>query len=331
MWNLYEDGLTQSFILTFMCCRKKAYNVYVRGLRKKQEGISKILEFGSMFHDALDRFNSNPNRLDILQSSNLKSVLYTLVDKIEEEKVKEFFTASGNMDMDYMEKYGDLCAILRPTLYYYFHHWRKLHIETEWVSLERVFDNKFKSPFSGKEIRLRGKFDGELRRKSLWLFESKTKSNVDEQVLVHKLTFDFQTMFYMYNMFLLHGEYPAGVIYNVVKRVGIRRKQKETALEFAARAEKTILENVEEYYAKIEGTISHQVLTEWWENEFLSVLKDIEEWWANVETASYKNPVICNIYQQECHYLQLCSGSLTENFYNKTNRVFEELLPMHGD
>jgi len=102
-------------------------------------------------------------------------------------------------DTDQINHWSNVCRTQFPI---YLDYWRK---NTEQVAIEpllreQVFDVPYKLP-SGRVVRLRGKWDGvDLIDGRVWLYENKTKGDIDAEEIKRQLTFDLQTMLYIISL-----------------------------------------------------------------------------------------------------------------------------------
>jgi hypothetical protein len=116
------------------------------------------------------------------------------------------------VDAEMAEDSLDLAKFLLS--YYLREHATSDFRKRKWVALEKTFA----VPFNG--VLLRGKIDGLYRddRGHLWLFETKTKGQISDEVLTYTLCVDFQISFYVIAAEEMLGEKIRGVEYNVIRR-----------------------------------------------------------------------------------------------------------------
>ena len=107
------------------------------------------------------------------------------------------------------------------------------------------------NPLTGKASRrfqLAGKVDGICTKDGeTWLLEYKTASTITKQY-VDRLALDGQITTYIYAMQKVLRKPIAGVIYRVIRKPSINRKQKETAEQFCQRLEADYQERPEFYF-----------------------------------------------------------------------------------
>ena len=93
--------------------------------------------------------------------------------------------------------------------------------------------------------------------------ENKTKGQIDEEGILASLPFDLQTMLYVYCLQKHLGQKVEGVLYNVIRRPGLRRKKTEQIEEFVDRIQDDVVKRPMHYFMR-------------WRVEFLE--EDIENW-----------------------------------------------------
>jgi len=151
----------------------------------------------------------------------------------------------------------------------------------EWLKLEQQFNVPFLLP-DGRTIRLRGKFDGSFRchRQKLWLFETKTKSRIDEEGLQDCLPLDIQVMLYLLAQQIIYGEQPEGVLYNVIRRPGQRRRVKEPLVEFFRRVADDVNDpkRTDHYFLRWEMAITRHEIEDWVGRTLVPMLTEVCDW-----------------------------------------------------
>jgi hypothetical protein len=112
----------------------------------------------------------------------------------------------------------------------YFKFWHK-DKNLNWIGVEQEFDVPYVLK-DGRKTRLRGKMDGLYKKNGIWLFETKSKSRIDEGTIVDALPLDFQNKFYLSVARKLHKIQPSGVKYNIIRRTQMEQRKNETAKKF---------------------------------------------------------------------------------------------------
>jgi ATP-dependent helicase/DNAse subunit B len=320
MWNLYRDGLTQSMLNVFLSCPEKMRLSYCQGLESTKAATS-AMEFGNLVHDLLDMvysgFRDTANQQDFVE--NLQPHLTLAINDYHDEKSEELL-AEGSDTMA-LELNTALADLVLPT---YFQTWKEDWATFEWVALEEVFDEVLTVEYNGQmhSIRIRGKFDGIVRiNGKLWLFETKTKGRIEEDNIVDKLSLDLQVFLYFWAMKQRYGEYPAGVIYNIIRKPQQRRKSDEDIKAFASRVGIEVRKDPSHYFVRINGTVTKSELNEW-EQEFHQIIRQVIQWFEG--GFHYKNTTHCMGSFTPCTFLGLCGGGRHE-FYRPRKKLFKEL------
>ncbi len=199
----------------------------------------------------------------------------------------------------------------------YFKYWQKDKREITWVKLEKEFRLPYKLP-SGRMTFIRGKRDGDFRagkpKAKLWLFETKTKSRIDEDSLMDWLPLDLQSNLYFWSMRQEYGECPAGVKYNVLRKPGLRQGVAEPFGDFCKRIAKDLAKEPEKYFHRYDVAVLPSEI-ETWEKQFALIMEDIEQWWISLHpdmlqpsngTSNYRNPTSCIGQFGACEFLKVC-------------------------
>lgn len=327
-WDFYRDGVTQSFISGWLTCREKARLDMVNGLRQVRGADA--FSYGTLTHEALEvlyapgRQPTGPE-MDAAMKTALANVL------------KENPRATA----DTLNKVTEQAKVVRVVVEAYFKFWHKDFKEIAWVAREKEFKHAYKLP-SGRMTFVRGKRDGDFRAGKtaprLFLFETKTKSRLDEDNLMDWLPLDLQTNLYFWAMKQDYGETPAGVKYNVLRKPGLRQGVSETFDAFLKRIVKDVAKEPEKYFHRYDVAVLAEEIGAW-EIGFAEVMRDIEAWWNGIALTfkvptslpvvapsggHYMNPTACIGKYGACEFLKLCGrGEKTGLFQRET--PFNEL------
>lgn len=193
-----EDGVTYSLLARFLQCPRRFQTYAIRGLRPRTTYNHKVL-YGTFWH-ACEEYHA--------LGKDWEEMLFNL---------SRYACMQNPMDTQDIDRWYRVCRVQFPI---YLRYWGDYDARGGFKAVERekVFDVKYHSP-SGRVFRLRGRRDGVYLRDGgeRWLFETKTKGDVDEGALRSQLTFDLQTMMYLVAL-RAEGTPAAGVYYNVVRR-----------------------------------------------------------------------------------------------------------------
>lgn len=296
-----EDGVTQSMLSTFLNCRQRS-KFYLDGWDADLPKHS--ASRGDLIHLALEKWYQKPHA----------DVSKFLMD-IERQWLKAQLKRGNRDEQSKQNALAELFAIF-PN---YMKKWAVSDLKRTWVELEAVFDVKFHG------FRLRGKRDGlfdyKLRRGKHWLFETKTKAQIDEIGLMDQLAFDFQNLFYL-TALEVAGTPAVGVVYNVIRSPNIRRGKNDDPEAFQKHIEAHIKkEGLDHYFKRYEVTYTDATI-----KRFKSDLRfKLEEFaaWVEGKRPTYRNESAC-IGRMKCPFLGACaSGSMVG--YISGRKLFREL------
>ncbi len=286
MWDFECDGVTQSFLKLFQLCKEQTRLRYCEGWTSRKKSFA--IEFGEGFQLCLCDLYSLvdlPAHVDILTSVEVYSsawtketprptqaalVQHTLVCGMLSVVLEQYCAV---YDGDWTGKYTQLkSSVAKPS---------------EWLGLESRFKVFVAPGLCVNSTYLQGSFDGIFEDKAgnVFLLETKTKGQINEQQIQDLLPFDFQVLFYLTALSIELGRHPKGVVYNVVRRPGLRQKKDEPMEAFLDRIIKDIEtpERCAHYFHRWECRISKREL-EKWQKEVLWPLMADAETWANDNT-----------------------------------------------
>jgi hypothetical protein len=199
------DGITQSLLGRFLCCRERFRLLVVEGLKPADRWDSK-LGFGNMWHICEESHSAN----DVYWQQTL--------EEHTKEQMKRYRFQQAEI-ADWHAK----CVAEFPIYVDYWAKHKDVQKRTPLIQ-EETFDVRYEVP-SRRMVRLRGKWDAvDLIDKRIWLQENKTKSQIDRDKIKRQMKFDLQTMTYLIALKEADQQLPtkgaavAGVRYNVVRR-----------------------------------------------------------------------------------------------------------------
>lgn len=170
-------GVTQGYINNFLTCRERFRLRVVEGLQPA-ERFNVPIDFGQMFH-LCEEYTE--------YEEPLKNYAQKLCVKFP-------------LQQEEVHKWWQVCKLLYPIYKdYWAKHQTKEKIEP--LMREQVFKVPYELP-SGRTVYLRGKFDGvdlagNGKDRGIYLFETKTKSDIDEARITRQMGFDLQVLFYI--------------------------------------------------------------------------------------------------------------------------------------
>ena len=298
-YDICQDGITQSLCANFLCCP-------LRGMltinRWSDPAKAMSTRFGSMFHDCLDAVYTN----GISDVKKIEKLLNSYIDEHAAE-----WGADGKAELD--------AALASALFEVYIKHWKSDFSSKKFRSVERTAEAQF------HEYKLRCKIDGEFSGKnagSVWLMEHKTKSRIEEETLLQKITFDFQNLFYR-NIYQI--EHPkvrlSGTLYNIIRKPGHKMKGGETLKQFRNRLVVEIKKDPEHFFKRYQLAYTPQD-DERFTRELLQKLKWIQNL-INGNVPAWRNEFACET-PYRCEFLAACStGTMTG--YVRRKALMEEL------
>lgn len=266
LWDLDRDGITYTMLSRFMVCRERFRLSAVEGW--SETGLQAALEFGSAFHRCLENPKSSPEKITRqYQAERVAS------KALFRNQLQEFETLMGIVEAvvhGYRSIYSDDDAKTKTTVFH-----------------EEKFDIQYalSLPVNYREVRLRGRFDHVFRDKlgKLWLLETKTKSDIDDDGISRTLSQDLQTMLYVSALEKMTGEKVAGVVYNVIRRPALRQKKSESIRQFVLRVKQTVLEQADKYFLRWTHTLDKHDLSKWQARTLDPLLRQVCSWWDSIK------------------------------------------------
>lgn len=325
VYDLFTHGVTQSLLNAFLTCPMKTHWKFTEGLRPTPSGEIGALQFGDFFHQGLDAIYNSIEDLD--QPKNVDRFIDIAVDTIHRQEKEKLF---GTVTRPSMFEDLEVCVgQVRATLHCYFTHNRQDLAHFDWVDLEKVFEASYTLQ-DGRVIPLRGKYDGVFRdsKGKLWLFETKTKSDINDSSIVDMLNYNLQVMMYLYTMRTVYGEEPAGVVYNLIRRPQLRQKKTETLPEFIERIEDDVNMDPGKYFARYTSTVLPDDLNEWVAGDFSEIMERIGQWADG--HGVFRCSASCYQYRRACEYMPLCAYGDRRTFTSR-EVIFPELSSTGDD
>ena len=145
---------------------------------------------------------------------------------------------------------------------------------------------------------------------------------VNEGDLQDALSIDFQVMLYLWTLLQDTGKTPAGMLYNVIRRPGMKPHKSEPLPAYAKRIGEDIDARPEFYFTRMEIPVI--------EKDFLAFGKDLEGLlkdymgWIDGVIPHYKNPNNCLGKYGKCKYVGVCTRSDYSGLL-KRKVLFQEL------
>jgi hypothetical protein len=275
-----EEGVTQSAIGKFLQCPEQFSLEYIEGVTTTRFQIP--LEFGSIWHLCLEhQFDGDATK-----------TCERITREYREKKVPNLKVPADREALDIA------LTQIRTIFPIYCDYWSKKDREITWVKREEKFRFPHTLP-SGKTIDLRGMRDGVFRNKNgtLGLFETKTKSNIDETAIADTIRSDMQTLLYCYSLQRDYGEDPSNIIYNVVRRPGLKFRKDDTLPLYAERLAAEVNKKPDYYFIRWNIDVLPSDISRFVETTLNPVLERFLHWWGSVSLDPF------NRFQSPYHFL----------------------------
>ena len=291
-----KHGVTQSLLNSFNKCKVLCY-YKIRGVsakRKKRDA----LDFGSLFHETV-------------------AVLYRRSKAPSKKRVRKTVRLVAKQLEIKDEKLIDMCKMLAVE---YFLHWKGDFTKTDKRTTELEFSVKLKD----LNCPIRGKVDAWFRiRKEEWMLETKTASRINWQELLELLGFKLQHLLYLWARWRLKRVAPFGVLYNVVRKPGLRRSDDETYADFLKRCREHIRKKPDHYFIRREIRIRKSELKAF-EVELVKMVREFLRWHERGTKGTYRSSVACAGRFGMCEFAKLCATGSFEG-YRVRDRFHQEL------
>lgn len=307
-----RDGVTASLLQNWLECRKRG-SLYLQ--RFTPYHISDSLQFGTLVHNILQKIYSDP-RLR-------KWEYYTkIIDKIitaSKDSSWEKLSANQRQDFELMEI--QIHALIPE--YVRFWYKKDFATELEWIHVEEVFKQQF------GPVPLRGRMDAVFLRKGMpWLFETKTSSQISEENLMSTLGLNLQINIYVLvlekilrKLKIMHRL--RGVLYNIIRRPGLKLKKGERLKDLGNRIREHIRKDPEHYFKRFEVVLDHGHIDDF-RNELQDIVWDFYRWWLGRMNSGIGFGMPCINKFGLCKFVPICHDGDYSPFY-KRKVIFEEL------
>jgi hypothetical protein len=310
-FDLYEHGVTQSLIGTWLRCPTQAYLRYVEGWTSYKK--SDAIFFGEICHHVLAKAYATNN---VITEAHVKKWL------AEYKKQINHYDAPTNI----IEQNEIIFAKAEAVMSCYFVFYAN-DVQKEWIFAEENFKIPYVFP-DGKTTWLRGRIDGAFKAsKGNWLMDHKTMGRIVIEDTITLLPVDLQVNFYLYAGEIL-GLVPRGFYYNIIRNPQKKphKSKNETLAQYVERLKKDIEKSWEDNFYRIQMPITSLEIIEWKQKTLDPIMRDIRKWY----DSDYKWPGYFDPTALRTHY-----GGLAEmaeliinndhTYYVKREHLFAEL------
>lgn len=300
MWKI-EDGITQSFLRSFLTCKRQCYIQYIEGLVPQKTSIKFL--FGSMSHYIISE--SIKQKRPYLFPEEIQKL-------IDEYKIPEYDLYSEDEHKELRRIFSLLKVMMPSYMAYYGPDFRR-----DWVLNETLFDTVF------EDIRLRGRIDGGyIENERLWITDTKCFSTFDEDVIYSTMPFDLQCMFYLTAGSTLYNRI-GGFVYNIIRKPQHKIKKDESNNDFEQRLAAEIGKNPKHFFTRIVYEPHMKELTNW-QLSFLHQIYEEIIAWKKSGFVSPINPLNLITKYGKCAYFDIITHNNRRNYVKKST-VFPEL------
>ena len=301
-YDLYRDGVTQTFLNKFMECREQCRLGYIEGWRATGEGDATL--FGSASHFVMSEGSeaskkwrkSSPALSPEVIGNRLARTVPLFTKRFERGWKDENPRATVRMT----EQLERCLGLVEAVLPHYFQRCLapdRLYgdfARRNWISLEE----KFAIPFTFKDGRktvLRGRMDGVYEETNrVWLFESKNLTRIDGEGISDTLPMNLQVCMYLH---ALSEQQKAtkdmrklgGVLYNIVRRPALRMATKDTLDSFLKRVDLDVKSRPDHYFMRFRMPITVSEMQEWYAKNFMPMMHDVQRWYDDIRETGGEN------------------------------------------
>ena len=260
--------------------------IYLKNTLKDSSSTVKTLL--KKYHIYWKKYNPIPSQK---QTKN-QEIIYGLCQQLLPEYLKRW-------DGDFLDKYTFGNDTIKPKT---------------WIDLEERYETSYIYP-DGKKTFLLAIFDGIFydKKKKLWIFETKTKSRIDEEIIQDMILHDPQIMMSLWIARYVLVQIPAGVLYNVVRRPGQKLLKDETLNSFFGRVKKEVSnpKRYDHYFKRWEFAIDWSEVRQWKKDFLDPVMEEIRMWFEG-NLSTYTNPyALVNQYGKCDMYLPIVKNDFT--------------------
>tara|TARA_R110002020_G_scaffold115383_2_gene265299 strand:+ start:65 stop:1075 length:1011 start_codon:yes stop_codon:yes gene_type:complete len=311
--NVVEDGVTYSFLDEWLLDREQARLSYVEGWSSK--GLAVPLDFGLAFHDCLEW---------VAKGRSPKTIHKKVIAPYLEKRLG----GKNKLRPDEVIKLTELLRSVEVVFQEYASYWEKYDADMQYIYQEKSFKVDHTLP-SGKDMPLRGRWDAVYKENGkIWLMENKTKGQIDEEGILASLPFDLQTMLYVHTLQEHLGQKVEGVLYNVIRRPGLRRRKTEQIGEFIDRIQDDVVKRPQHYFMRWRVEFLSEDIKTWVSKSLNPILEQVMQWWESIQNnpfepwdspLHYQNPTALFTRYGRSRYFDLITKNTSVGLYQREN------------
>jgi len=299
-FSLKDDGITQSLITAWRRCPTRA-RMIMQGYYRP--GHSRAIIFGSVFHSAIE-WSLNKYKLReaihpawFFEPENKTKLANHLTKTFQSEFEKADATGKS-----YYEEAFNIIPIMIPR---YFKYWKEDFFgetKKEFIELERSFK------VETELLTFKGKKDGVYKEgDDLWLLENKTKSQIPEDAISMTISRDLQVMLYILCHYLETEQIPKGVLYNIIRKPGLRKKIAESYKDFLKRIAQDIDDRPQHYFIRFPVIISWEEVMKF-KIKLYNEMEQFIKWYKSKPELDPQYTHECNSVYGKCGFLEYCDS-----------------------
>lgn len=326
LWDFFRDGVTSSFLNSFMTCREQTRLSYVQGWGSRRVPLA--FEFGTCVHWILEQIYGEP----AASWEDTKDIV-ALIDDYQFRWRKEVKMPSKHQ-LDQQELVYGMAEVVLP---FYLQRWagdfdgKKRYPSdpeppAEWLSLEEDFMVPFTFP-DGKVVPIRGKRDGVFKTKKgrVKVFDTKCRSIINDDDILDTMPLDLQQMLYLWATQTEMKAPPAGMILNVVRRPGHRRGKEETLADFLERMRQDVSKKArwDHFFVRYEMAITPGEINSWYKDVLTPILHDVRGWWEGRHPHYANHSALVTKYGRCQLFQPIVKNDYTDCY--RRDRAFSEL------
>lgn len=330
VWDFWRDGVTSSFLNLFTQCREQTRLAYCLGYSPLVTPY--YFEFGTAIHYCLEHVYARVEDESLRTPEGIRKLM---------KDYTKIWAKTNAMPSSKQHEQQELIAIIAEhQLPHYFQRWdgdfngghytygNPTITPRKWVQLEVQFKIPYTYP-DGRQVYIRGRRDGVFMddQDRLWVFDTKCKSVIKEDTLSDSLQHDLQQMLYLW---ITRAEYkvvPAGMVMNINRRPGLKRRTGESLKAYAERTANDIgnekKNRYDHYFIRYQMEIINDDLNHW-EKTFLHPIMAELRLWYEGKIPHYMNPNALESKYGRCGMYELIVRNNTR-LYLVRKKAFGEL------
>lgn len=264
IWDFQRDGLSPSYINTFLRCREEFRLATVEGYREKSYDFS--IEFGNIWHWLHDQWVAHGDEMPGIKAAiaTYKSEVFDPAFMTPEDRAEQ--------EIGYAMTYA-----MWPAYQKYY----RRDAERAWATYEETFNVPYTFECDGERVttQLRGKIDGAwFERKDLWLHDMKSKGTLNPTELEMMLHLDVQMLTYALIFKIATGRQVSGVEMDMVRRPGTRPRKGESIEAYVKRLKTEVSLDPAHYFVRVPLYLCEADVEAWRETTLDPILCDVYRW-----------------------------------------------------